>query len=171
MANPFPVYCCLVCFLLLLLSFRRNRSEFSQIQGLFQSLFYRIFRVLHTVQSLVFKVRLRLFCSQQQLIYNTTSFSICQRFFKFFPKNISLLVRKTNMPPQQGYYTIYIYYLSRGLVPLFMIVMIKFLLIFQLPALTADYSDIERTARGWPLPVSVWGLPRRYWRRQSATGI
>ena len=56
MANPFPVYCCLVCFLLLLLSFRRNRSEFSQIQGLFQSLFYRIFRVLHTVQSLIFKV-------------------------------------------------------------------------------------------------------------------
>ena len=67
-----PFYCCLVCFC----------SEISFQRCPTRTLFIRIFRVLNTVQSFIFKVHVVAVLSGN-VQYFITSFSLCQQFFYF----------------------------------------------------------------------------------------
>jgi hypothetical protein len=54
--------------------------------------FIRIFRVLHTVQSSVFKVLFSVLLSQQQLLKDIIAGCFCQPFFSFSSKLFSSFI-------------------------------------------------------------------------------
>ena len=66
-------------------TFKCIRSEFSQIQGLSNAAFvFRIFRVLHTVQSLIFKVLFVVGLSAATSFTISRCFLFVNNFFYFF---------------------------------------------------------------------------------------
>jgi len=62
------------------------RSEIFSFKAIKHGLFLRIFRVLHTVQSSVFKVLISVLLPQQQLLYDIMAAYFCQPLFSFSSK-------------------------------------------------------------------------------------
>jgi len=68
------------------------RSEIFSFKVIKHDLFFRIFRVLHTVQSSVFKVLFSVLLSQQQLLKFIMFGCFCQPFFSFSSKLFSSFI-------------------------------------------------------------------------------